>query len=46
MWGKGSTMGGVFDEFFEDELTEDDLDELEELGAAEDAERILGGIDA
>ena len=29
-------------EVFDDELTEEQLDELEALGAAEDAERILG----
>ncbi|TDW90068.1 hypothetical protein EV137_3874 [Kribbella pratensis] len=29
-------------EGFDDELTEEQLDELEALGAAEDAERILG----
>ncbi|TDO59858.1 hypothetical protein EV651_108204 [Kribbella sp. VKM Ac-2571] len=29
-------------EVFDDELTEERLDELEALGAAEDAERILG----
>ena len=33
---------------FDDELTEEQLDELEALGAAEDAEEILGagGLDA
>ncbi|MBB5839673.1 hypothetical protein HDA39_006407 [Kribbella italica] len=31
---------------YDDELTEADLDELEALGAAEDAARILGGLDA
>jgi hypothetical protein len=36
----------VVDEIHEDELTDDELDELEALGAAEDAERILGEIDA
>ncbi|GAA1617682.1 hypothetical protein GCM10009744_00280 [Kribbella alba] len=39
-------MSDVVDEIHEDELTEDELDELEALGAAEDAERILGEIDA
>jgi hypothetical protein len=39
-------MPDVFEELVEDELTEEDLDELEALGAAEDAERILGAIDA
>jgi hypothetical protein len=36
----------VFEEPIDDELTEEDLDELEALGAAEDADRILGEIDA
>jgi hypothetical protein len=36
----------VFEELFEDELTEEDLDQLEALGAAEDADRILGEMDA
>ena len=31
-------------EVFDDELTEEQLDELEALGAAEDADLILGGI--
>ncbi|MDX6253391.1 MAG: hypothetical protein QOF10_6751 [Kribbellaceae bacterium] len=39
-------MSDVVDEIHEDELTDDELDELEALGAAEDAERILGEIDA
>jgi hypothetical protein len=39
-------MSDVVDEIHEDELTEDELDELEALGAAEDAERILGEMDA
>jgi hypothetical protein len=39
-------MTDVFDEIEEDELTEDQLDQLEALGAAEDAELILGQIDA
>lgn len=33
-------------EVFDDELTEDELDRLEALGAADDAELILGQIDA
>jgi hypothetical protein len=44
--GEGWSMSDVVDEIHEDELTEDELDELEALGAAEDAERILGEIDA
>jgi hypothetical protein len=39
-------MADVFDEILDDELTEDELDRLEALGAAEDAEQILGKIDA
>jgi hypothetical protein len=39
-------MTDVVDEIHEDELTEAELDELEALGAAEDADLILGGIDA
>jgi hypothetical protein len=39
-------MTDVFAEVHEDELTEEDLDILEELGAAEDADRILGELDA
>jgi hypothetical protein len=39
-------MSDVVDEIHEDELTDDELDELEALGAAEDAERILGEMDA
>jgi len=39
-------MTDVFAEVFEDELTEEDLDELEALGAAEDAELVLGQFDA
>jgi hypothetical protein len=39
-------MTDVFEGLIEDELTEEDLDELEALGAAEDAERILGPVDA
>jgi len=39
-------MTDVVDEIHEDELTEDELDELEALGAAEDADLILGEIDA
>jgi hypothetical protein len=39
-------MTDVFEDLIEDELTEEDLDELEALGAAEDADRILGEIDA
>ena len=39
-------MADAFDEILEDELIEDVLDELEALGAAEDAARILGEIDA
>ncbi|TCN39362.1 hypothetical protein EV644_107334 [Kribbella orskensis] len=35
-------MSDVFDEILDDELTEDDLDELEALGAAEDADFLLG----
>ncbi|GAA3575579.1 hypothetical protein [Kribbella ginsengisoli] len=38
-------MTDVFDEIHEDELTEDELDELEALGAAEDAELILAQVD-
>jgi hypothetical protein len=38
-------MTDVFDEIHEDELTEAELDELEALGAAEDADLILGSID-
>ncbi|GAA1602927.1 hypothetical protein GCM10009789_66200 [Kribbella sancticallisti] len=44
--GRGMTMADVFDEILDDELTDDDLDELEALGAAEDTELILGQIDA
>lgn len=44
--GRGTTMADVFDEILDDELTEDDLDRLEALGAAEDAKLILGKIDA
>jgi hypothetical protein len=44
--GEGEMMADAFDEILEDELTEDDLDELEALGAADDAARILGEIDA
>lgn len=39
-------MTDVFDEIHEDELTEAELDELEALGAAEDADLILGAPDA
>jgi hypothetical protein len=39
-------MTDVFDEIHEDELTEAELDELEALGAAEDAELILAAVDA
>jgi hypothetical protein len=39
-------MADVFAEVHDDELTEEDLDVLEALGAAEDADRILGEIDA
>jgi hypothetical protein len=39
-------MTDVFGEVHDDELTEEDLDVLEALGAAEDADRILGEIDA
>ncbi|TWD80947.1 hypothetical protein FB561_2045 [Kribbella amoyensis] len=39
--GKGWTMPDGFDAIHDDELTEDELDELEALGAAEDADRIL-----
>jgi hypothetical protein len=39
-------MSDVFDEILDDELTEDDLDELEALGAAEDADFLLGKSDA
>jgi hypothetical protein len=46
VWGKGWGMADVVEEIHEDELTEDDLDELEALGAAEDADRILGQTDA
>ena len=38
-------MTDVFDEIHEDELTEAELDQLEALGAAEDAELILAAID-
>jgi hypothetical protein len=45
--GEGEwAMSDVFDEILDDELTEDDLDELEALGAAEDAEFLLGKSDA
>jgi hypothetical protein len=44
--GGGMQMTDVFEEPINDELTEEDLDELEALGAAEDADRILGEIDA
>ncbi|GAA1599789.1 hypothetical protein GCM10009804_65520 [Kribbella hippodromi] len=37
-------MAEVPDEVFDEELTEDQLDELEALGAAEDAELILGPV--
>ncbi|GAA2842131.1 hypothetical protein [Kribbella solani] len=37
-------MAEVPDEQFAEELTEDQLDELEALGAAEDAEQILGPV--
>jgi hypothetical protein len=37
-------MSGVFGELFDDALTEEDLDELEALAAAEDADRILGDL--
>lgn len=37
-------MTDVFDEIHEDELTEAELDALEALGAAEDADLILGPI--
>jgi hypothetical protein len=46
VFGGGVQMTDVFEEPIEDELTEEDLDELEALGAAEDADRILGEIDA
>jgi hypothetical protein len=46
MGERGTTMADVFDEILDDELTEAELDELEALGAAEDAEHILGEIDA
>jgi hypothetical protein len=39
-------MTDVFAAVHDDELTEEDLDVLEAAGAAEDADRILGGIDA
>jgi hypothetical protein len=39
-------MTDVFDEIHEDELTEAELDELEALGAAEDAELILAEFEA
>jgi hypothetical protein len=44
--GGGVQMTDVFEETIDDELSEEDLDELEALGAAEDADRILGEIDA
>lgn len=36
-------MADVFDEILDDELTEEDLDQLEALGAAEDTEQLLTG---
>ena len=39
-------MTDVFAEVHDNELTEEDLDVLEALGAAEDADRILGELDA
>jgi hypothetical protein len=39
-------MSDVFAGVHDDELTEEDLDVLEALGAAEDADRILGELDA
>ena len=39
-------MTDVFDEIQDDELSEAELDELEALGAGEDAELILGQLDA
>ena len=44
--GRGKSMTDVFAEVHDAELTEEDLDVLEALGAAEDADRILGEIDA
>ncbi len=43
--GRGNAMTDVFDQV-EEELTEAELDALEALGAAEDAELILGPADA
>ena len=43
--GEGQAMTDVFDEIHEDELTEAELDELEALGAAEDAELILAAFE-
>jgi hypothetical protein len=45
-YGGGVQMTDLVEELIEDELTEEDLDEVEALGAAEDADRILGEIDA
>jgi hypothetical protein len=39
-------MTDVFAGVHDDEPTEEDLDVLEALGAAEDADRILGELDA
>lgn len=39
-------MTDVFDQIHEDELTEAELDQLEALGAAEDAELIIGASEA
>ena len=43
-WGRGGTMADVSEGLVGDELTEDELDELEALGAAEDADRILAAV--
>jgi hypothetical protein len=43
--GREQAMTDVFDEIHEDELTEAELDELEALGAAEDAELILARVE-
>ncbi|TDU89491.1 hypothetical protein EV138_3061 [Kribbella voronezhensis] len=39
-------MTDVFEHVHDDELTDEDLEVLEALGAAEDADRILGQLDA
>jgi hypothetical protein len=44
--GRGTAMADVFDEILDDELTEEELDRLEALGAADDADELLGNLDA